>query len=185
MTGCRPLTDDEIARAQRFLHRPRDRVLFALGLRTGFRVSELLSLRVADVWPDGRPAEWVTVRRQDTKGRTQGRSVPLHPLAGAQLARWLLVRQPAPDEPLFKSRKGGRLTRVQAWRILAGAFRRAGLSGRLGTHCMRKSFAAGVYERLGGDLMGCQEALGHANINSTAAYLRPSRRKVEAAILAG
>jgi hypothetical protein len=36
---------------------------------------------------------------------------------------------------------------------------------------MRKTFAHGVYERLGHDLVKTQRALGHRNVNSTVSYL--------------
>ena len=40
MKGCRPLTDKEVARvAEHFLGRSRDRALFLLGVKTGFRIS--------------------------------------------------------------------------------------------------------------------------------------------------
>jgi integrase len=53
MKGCWALTDDEVARvsqAFRGTHAARDRALFLLGVKTGYRISELRSLRVGDVW---------------------------------------------------------------------------------------------------------------------------------------
>jgi integrase len=49
MPGCRPLTDDEVDLVlQSFGGRYalRDRALFCLGIYTGFRITELLSLRL-------------------------------------------------------------------------------------------------------------------------------------------
>jgi integrase len=57
MKGCRPLTDTEITEVlQSFAGRYalRDKALFVLGLLSGFRISELLSLRVQDVYRHGR-----------------------------------------------------------------------------------------------------------------------------------
>jgi hypothetical protein len=64
----------------------RNRALFVLGGKTGFRISALLSPRVSDVWPHGRLVARVTVRRRPMKGKVQGRSVVLVPTAQAALA---------------------------------------------------------------------------------------------------
>lgn len=53
MKGCRALTADEVVRVSQAFHgtyAERDRALFILGIKTGFRISELLSLGVGDVW---------------------------------------------------------------------------------------------------------------------------------------
>ena len=63
MKGCRPLTDPEIALVSRSFggtYALRDRAWFILGLKTGFRIAELLSLRVGDVWQHGRVVDQLT-----------------------------------------------------------------------------------------------------------------------------
>lgn len=192
MKGSRPLTDSEIKRVAasfKGAHGTRDRALFLLGVRSGFRVSEILSLRFADLMHGGRIAERVTVCRRSMKGKTQGRSVVLHPEARTALeALAAEIRAEGPISLLafvFRSRKGDNspIGRVQAWRILNGSFERLGLAGKLGTHSMRKSFANRVYERLGFDLIRTQAALGHRNIGSTVAYLSFREADIDAAIL--
>ena len=81
MKGCRPLSDEEITLVRRSFggtYAARDRALFILGLKSGFRISELLSLRVGDVLQHGRLVDQVTVRRAHMKQQTEGRTVPLH-----------------------------------------------------------------------------------------------------------
>lgn len=184
----RALTDAEIVRVMAQL-KPRDRCFFVLGLRTGFRVSELLSLRLGDVWQGGQVPAAVAVARRAMKGRTEGRTVPLHPQARAELASWataLAARGAGPGSPLFPSQKGASaVTRTQAWAILTNAYRRAGLSGRgVGVHGLRKTFAGRMYRRLDRDLMKTQKALGHKSVTSTAAYLSFAEAEVDAAITA-
>lgn len=183
----RPLTDAEVARVMAQL-KPRDRCFFVLGLRTGFRVSELLSLRLRDVWQAGQVPAAVSVARKAMKGQGEGRTVPLHPQARAELAAWaaaLQARGAAPSSPLFPSQKGGTITRMQAWALLTNAYKRAGLSGRgVGVHGLRKTFAGKMYRRLERDLMKTQKALGHKSVTSTAAYLSFAEAEVDAAITA-
>jgi integrase len=56
MNGCRPLTDAEVELVRKTFagrYAARDRCLFILGIETGFRISELLSVRLGDVWRHG------------------------------------------------------------------------------------------------------------------------------------
>ena len=176
MIGSRPLTSEEVASVLKTFsgaYATRDRALFVLGLKSGCRISEMLSLKVSDVWRDGKVVEAVSVARKRMKGKVGARRVPLNLEAAKALQDWLdVLGTHRPDAPLFESqRKGKAIDRTQAYRILEGAYNAAGLTGKLGTHAMRKTFAHGVYEALSHDLVKTQRALGHKNINSTVSYL--------------
>ncbi len=193
MRGCRPLTDQEIAEIlPDFYGRcfKRDKAMFLLGLKSGFRVSEVLSVLIGDVLQYGQLVDRVAVRRKDTKGKVEGRSVPLHPAAKAAI-RELLDEMAAegadlsPETPLFRSRKGENrpISRVQAWWVLKRAANRAKLPGKVATHSWRKSFAQRIYEKLDHDLVKTQRALGHRCITSTVSYLSFVDEEIDRAIL--
>jgi integrase len=202
MKGCRPLSDDEVKRVRRSFsgrYAKRNEAMVVLGVACGFRISELLSLRVGDVRQHGQIVDRVTVQRRYMKGgkagKAESRSVRLAPQARAALSLWLEAlakgtRELDPARYVFESRttgpnRGSRpISRVQAWRILDAAFEANGLQGKLGTHCLRKTFANAVYEANHHDLPRTQKALGHRNINSTVAYLSFREEDVELAILA-
>jgi integrase len=79
MKGCRPLTDQEvnlISRSFSGTFAKRNKALFILGVRSGFRISELLSLRVGDVLQHGKIVEHVTVARAHMKKKLEGRTGP-------------------------------------------------------------------------------------------------------------
>jgi integrase len=203
MKGCRPFSDAEVqAITQAFGGRyaARDRALFVTGVKSGFRISELLSLTVGDVYDHGRIVERVTVQRKHMKKKTEGRTVVLHPRARDAIGVWLPIlaqyvgvekpRDIPPGTPLFCSRvrreDGTRrpIARETAWRILEAAAAAHELTGKIGTHSMRKTFANKVYDHVQHDLVKTQRALGHKNINSTVAYLSFREEDIEAAILA-
>lgn len=203
MKGCRPLTESEIKDVLASFggeYAARDRALFVLGCLSGFRVSELLSLKVKDVLtPAGLVAEWVTVARQNMKKKTEGRSVPMNPKARAAVGDWVHELQAqgykSGDFFLFLSRKGGNrpLTRQAVHQILKDAYLVNGLGGKTGTHSMRKTFAKSVYQaavklaRAGqavDPLTFCQKALGHKNVNSTISYLSFNQDLLTETILA-
>ena len=113
MKGCRALTDDEVTLVSQSFsgtYAARDKALFVLGVKSGFRISELLSLTVGDVWQHGQFVDRVAVRRRHMEGKIQGRSVILHSEAKGALAPWLMAMQRrgevTPDTCLFPSRKG-------------------------------------------------------------------------------
>ena len=192
MRGCRPLTESEVEAVLAQMDGPssaRDRALFLLGVRSGFRISEILSLRLGDVVQAGRVVERVRVQRRHMKGKREGRTVLLHPAARAALATWLEELRSdgymTAESFVFQSRRGPNqaIGRVQAWRILKRSFEQAGLTGNLGTHSMRKTFADRIYERLGGDLVKLQRALGHRSVVSTASYVSFREEEIDEAIL--
>lgn len=192
MRGCRPLEDREVNDIIKSLSNTnkRDAALFLLGIKSGFRISELLSLKVGDILQAGRIVDRVTVARRNMKKRVEGRTVLLHPDAKAALTEWLdelgTDENITPDTYVFLSRKGENrpVSRVHAWRVLHQAFVDSDLTGKLGTHSMRKTFANKVYDALGHDLIKTQRALGHRSINSTACYLSFREEDIDRAILA-
>ena len=178
MKGSRPLSDAEVRQVvQSFRGRNalRDRALFVLGVKTGLRISELLSLTVGDVLQHGRIADRITVRRRYMKRKVAGRTVLLHPEVKDALATWIARLQErvpvSSSTPVFLSRKGSdrAIGRKHAWRILTTNYAGSNLPGTLGTHAMRKTFANKVHVLLGRDLVKTQCALGHRNVNSTVA----------------
>lgn len=193
MKGCRPLTDAEAADVLASFYgrfAKRDRALFVLGTKSGFRISELLSLRIGDVVQGGRVVDRVSVRRANMKKKIEGRTVLLHPDAKTELVAWLEQLRGqgymAADDFVFQSRNGSNrpITRVQAWKVIHRTAVDAGLTGKIGTHTLRKTFANAVYDKLDRDLVRTQKALGHRNINSTVSYLSFREEDIDAAILA-
>lgn len=192
MPTCRPLSDAEVERVMLSFHgryQARDRALFTLGVLSGFRISELLSLQVRNVIQDGRLVDYLSVARRHMKQKARSRTVALHLGAQQALRTWLLELaqgEPlAPDTFVFQSRKGRNraISRRRALRILQARFRALGMTGPLGTHSMRKTFATGVHARLGNDLRKTQAALGQKDLRSTIRYLPVDQTEIDRAVL--
>jgi len=83
----------------------RDQVLWATLYNTGARVSEAISIKVADVVLEGSHSIHL-----HGKGR-KDRLVPIWPATAIQIRRWLARIDAAPGKPLFPSASGGPLTR--------------------------------------------------------------------------
>ncbi len=195
-SGCSALSDDEYkATLASFEGRYvcRDRALFVLGSRTGFRISELLSLTVSDVWDQGvdQVRQTVRVKRQYMKGKKRSRTLPLHSEAREALQMWIrsarLYHSQFQNAYLFAGQKGGdrAMARQSADRIIRAAYTRAGLQPQ-GTHSMRKTFASRIWSGgfVNGDMFRMREILGHENLNNTARYIQFLDGTLEEAIMA-
>ena len=143
----------------------RDQALLLLLYGCGLRISEALSLRVADA-PQANQA----VLRITGKGGKQ-REVPLLPMIGTTLARYMDL---APfafayDEVLFKSRTGKPFSARLAQMMVARLRTHLELPDSVTPHALRHSFATHLLAG-GGDLRTIQELLGHASLTSTQIY---------------
>ena len=192
MSGCRALTDDEISLVESKLDTSRDKLLFAMGVKTGFRISELLSLKVKDVLQNGKALDKVRVARGKMKGGKPGvgkkkiwassRTVALHEKVKKMIEETVVGDG---ETYLFKSRVGENkpISRFQAHNILKAAYGAAMVSGALATHTMRKTFAKKVYEIYEHDLLKTMKALGHEDVRNVQRYLDVDGEAVEAGIL--
>ena len=145
----------------------RNRAILEMLYGTGLRVSELISLCVADV----NLAEGTV--RAIGKGNKQ-RIVPAGKLAVAAVEKYVSEARPAllrsRQAPwLFVSRRATRLTRQSIWLLLARYGRMAGIGKPVTPHLLRHSFATHMLAR-GADLRSLQMMLGHADIATTQIY---------------
>ena len=197
MKGTRPLDNTEIRLVSAcfdgtFEHR--NRGLFMLGVSTGGRISELLSLQIGDVYQNGKAVTDLLFDKKIVKGGEVSRAMPVNSDGRAAIENLIdwhkeQYKTIAPSRPLFPSRnKKGTvpMNRQTAHEMLKKAFTTAGLNGKLATHSLRKSFAQRVYEE-SGDIYLVQELLGHRNVSTTQKYIgvnyATARETVEAMAL--
>jgi len=200
MRGSRPLELSEIKKVKKLFKGPmknRNYALFILGANTGFRISEILSLRLEDVLEeDGQFKKRLTVFKRNMKGKKTSRTVLLNKAARDGILPWLkeLTKMDIihKDDCIFRSIRGNySISRTQAWKILTNTFREADLNGKLGTHSMRKTFANNIYKYFlikvaAGEPLDAfrstSKALGHSDIKSTDQYLSFLEEDVDKAI---
>ena len=147
----------------------RDRAMLEVLYATGCRASEVCNLRVRDLRLDQRHLQC------EGKGGKQ-RMVPIGDKAIAAIELYtekqrgvLAAKAIHPPEPLFLSRSGKRLDRIQLWRMVKHYAMRAGIDSKISPHSLRHSFATHLLAG-GADLRLVQEMLGHASIQTTQIY---------------
>jgi integrase/recombinase XerD len=145
----------------------RDRAMIELLYATGLRVTELVTVRSADLHLD---EHYLTCIGKGSKERL----VPI----GEQATDWIRKYQATarrallkgrPSPRLFLNARGGPLSRVGFWKILKRYAVRAKLPPTLSPHVLRHSFATHLLER-GADLRAIQLMLGHADLSTTQIY---------------
>jgi len=177
----------------------RNHVLLRLFYASGGRVSDVVDLRWRDLkdrpdleGPDGRPGGQVTFFGKGDKTR----AVSLYSKVWSLVVRLHEEEQEdgfgAPDDPVFRSRKGGGLSRTQIWRIVKKAATRAGVKlkkktrddgvvkrdeagepimvSEVSPHWFRHAHASHALQK-GADLELVRETLGHESIETTKTYL--------------
>ncbi len=152
----------------------RNHAMILLAFRHGLRASEVCNLRLADV--DMKNGQ-VTVNRLKGSLKTVQ---PLLDLSGQPLLSekrvlraWLAERHDS-SPWLFTSQKGGRLTRVQFFRLFRALAERAGVpSDRRHPHCLKHALGFALVQA-NVNLAHIKQALGHKSIASTAIYTNPT-----------
>lgn len=156
----------------------RDAAMIELAYASGLRVSELVSIAVADI---NLSQGFVRVTGKGQKTRL----VPLGASARDKLQRYLtedrptLVKDPA-QVAMFLTDRGRPMTRQGFWKALRQYARIADVrlpGGGVSPHKLRHSFATHLVEH-GADLRAVQAMLGHADISTTEIYTHVSRARV-------
>ena len=152
----------------------RDRAMLEVLYGSGLRVTELATLKVAEInLHDG----FLVCRGKGGKERI----VPLGRSSCKAIRRYLDEVRPLVDpggtEELFLSRRGRLFTRQGVWKLLRQHAAKAGLSAKISPHVLRHSFATHLLER-GADLRSVQLMLGHSQITTTQIYTHVSRERL-------
>jgi site-specific recombinase XerD len=187
MNGDRPFSEPEFADVVARSRTPRDAALIQSQRWTGLRISEILLLTTAHVarsWSAVNDMIWIYEPK--TKNRRCVDIVGELRHALKVYFAWLAGRRVpfCGSRPLFFSPKNPRrsLSRQQAYNIVHAAAINAGLTGKIGTHSLRKTGAEAIYEYTKFDIKAVQAWLGHASVASTGRYVGfASDRKARAA----
>ncbi len=151
----------------------RNRAILETLYSCGLRVSELIGLRISDLYLE---LGFVRVRGKGDKERL----VPLGQTAADRILTYkdeIRVHVPIQEgaaDILFLNRRGKALSRMMIFTIIRDLALKAGLRVSVHPHMFRHSFATHLVER-GADLRAVQEMLGHKSITTTEIYTHLDR----------
>lgn len=144
----------------------RDKAMLELLYATGIRVTELISLKLADL---NLRMSYIICR-----DGSKERLVPFGEQARQALDKYLREGRQAlvlnhQNEVLFVNCSGQPMSRQGFWKLIKSYARQAGIQTEITPHTLRHSFAAHLVEN-GADLRSVQEMLGHSDISTTQVY---------------
>lgn len=151
----------------------RDKAMLEFSYATGVRVSELINLKLNDLFLD---EEIVKVFGKGSKERL----VPIGSHAIYWIEQYLVKVRPVLAKKvvsgnfLFLNSRGRKLSRMGFYKILRRYVNEAGIDKNVHPHTIRHSFATHLLER-GADIRIVQELLGHSKISTTQIYTHIDR----------
>ena len=159
---------------------PRNRAMIEMLFSCGLRVSELVTLKLSDLYLDER---FIRVLGKGNKERL----VPISLRAIDELYMWFDKRnamkiKPGEEDYVFLNRRGAHLTRTMVLIFIKDYARDAGIRKTISPHTLRHSFATSLLEG-GADLRAIQAMLGHESIGTTEIYTHVSTKTLREEIL--
>lgn len=159
----------------------RNRAILELLYGCGLRVSELINLKISNVFMD----EMYLLA--EGKGNKE-RLIPFGKAAKKQLQIYLEeIRIHIPvkakaEDTVFLNNRGNPLSRVMIFQIVKGQAEKAGIRKSISPHTFRHSFATHLIEN-GADLILVKELLGHVSVTTTEIYTHISREHIRSQVL--
>jgi integrase/recombinase XerD len=150
----------------------RNRAIIETLYSCGLRVSELIELKISDLFFD---EGFIKVTGKGDKQRF----VPIGPTTQKYIAIWKAIRNHIKvdvnsKDVLFLNYKGKKLTRAMIFTIIKKLVEKSGLNKNVSPHTFRHSFATHLLEN-GADLRAIQMMLGHESITTTEIYMHVDR----------
>ena len=151
----------------------RDKAMLELFYACGTRVSELINLKISDLFFGD---EIIRVFGKGSKERL----IPIGSSAikwisdYLKLSRPLLMKKSKSENYLFLNSRSSKLSRMGVWKIIDRYVKEADIKKEVHPHTFRHSFATHLLEG-GADLRAVQEMLGHADISTTQIYTHIDR----------
>ncbi len=147
--------------------KPRNLTLFTLGINTNLRASDLLGLKVGQVF-GLKPMEEIEVKEKKT-GKI--RRITINKGCVDAIQELLASKAYEDADYLFQSKRGGPLTVPSLTRLVKEWTKAIHLKGNYGSHTLRKSW--GYHQRVtfGAGIPELMECFGHATQRQTLTYL--------------
>ncbi|RXI43976.1 integrase [Malaciobacter mytili] len=152
----------------------RNRLIIKTIIYTGVRVSEILNLKIKDIFKE----DDVYILQIKGKGNKPRVVMIKAKIIENDLKNWLDIRL-CNNDLLVCNKKGNRLTQAYVSRMVENILITAGIrKEKNGAHMLRHSFATLLYQKHH-DLILVQEALGHADINTSRIYTHFDKEKLK------
>jgi integrase len=155
--------------------RPRDLLLFTLGVNNGIRVGDLLKLKVSDV-KHLKPGDSIQIKESKTNKLNV---LFINKEVHKALRHFLVNQNPNDDEYLFQSRnKAQHITVMSVNRMVKSWCKAINLNGNYGAHTLRKTFGYIQRTKFGVGFEVLCRRFNHSSPSITMRYLGISDNEI-------
>ncbi len=161
---------DKIKEMQQYLNQKdmKYALLFRFGLNTGLRISDILPIKVEDVFNTrGEFKDYLIIAEKKTG---KGKKIKMNDALRKALKTFVIKNNCSPEDYLFPSRKGGHIGRVQAYRVLKEAANNVGIEN-FGTHSLRKTWGYWTYKASKYNIGLIMDTFNHSSQRITLRYI--------------
>lgn len=161
----------DIVKIENYLKKNSERnfLLFVMGINSGLRISDILSLNVGDV----RNHSHINIKEKKTH---KYKKFPINSKLKLILEDY--VKNKNDNQPLFLTQRKNRLDRIQSYKILNNACLQLGLKYNIGTHSLRKTFGYHHYKQFK-DIVILQKIFNHSSSDITLRYIGIDQDKID------
>ncbi len=143
-------------------------LLFKFGLNTGLRISDILPLRIKDIFnTKGEFWDYLVIREKKTG---KEKKIKLNAALRKTIKNYKISYSLSTEDFLFPSAKGGHIGRVQAYRVLKDASNVIGIEN-FGTHSLRKTWGYWTYNMSRYNIGLIMDTFNHSSQNITLRYI--------------
>jgi len=154
----------------------RNRAILETLYSCGLRVSELVNLKISDLFFD---EGFIKVTGKGNKQRLVPTNLFIEQIISNYINQYRTLTPPKPgnEDVIFLNRRGNQLTRVMIFTIIKQLAQKANIHKTISPHTFRHSFATHMLNG-GADLMAIKTLLGHESITTTEIYLHIDKSKL-------
>lgn len=143
-------------------------LLFKFGLNTGLRISDILPIRLRDIYnEDGQFRDYLILKEKKT---SKEKKIKINTALRKEIEYFVKTEKATPGSYLFYSRKGRNIGRVQAYRILTEAADSIGIEN-FGTHSLRKTWGYWTYKMSKYNIGLIMDTFNHSSPSITLRYI--------------
>ncbi|MGE5613581.1 MAG: tyrosine-type recombinase/integrase [Bacillota bacterium] len=147
---------------------PKYGLLFKFGLNTGLRISDILPIKVKDIYiANNCFHKYLTIKEKKTG---KEKKIKINDALKKEIENYMKNQNLTPEDFLFPSRKGGHIGRVQCYRVFREAAEAIGFEN-FGTHSLRKTWGYWTYKLSRYNIGLIMDTFNHSSQRITLRYI--------------
>lgn len=166
-----PIRDKKMIKKMYYYLNGKDRkygLMFKFGLNTGLRISDIIPIKVEDIFNSKSAFRDYLVIKEKKTGKEK--KIKINSALRDEIDSYLKSRQNRTNSYLFYSAKGDHISRIQAYRVLKEAADCCGIEN-FGTHSLRKTWGYWTYRLSKYNVGLIMDTFNHSSQSITLRYI--------------